>query len=144
VSVSLKRFQSERAPLTARQAPLGLRLKSDERASTIGHDAELFDLIVVDLPVFRDGRAFSTARLLRERYHYKGEIRASGHILPDQVLFLARCGVNSFDVKGDRRLDPYLEAFREYSVSYQPLRAGLGIAPALRQRSGALLAQAAE
>ena len=145
VIVSLKRFHAEREALIARKAPLGLRLKSDERAHAIGADAQRFALIVVELPVFRDGRAFSTARLLRERYGYTGEIRASGHILPDQVLFLARCGVNAFEVKPDTRLQPFSDAFREYSVSYQNPRSGHGIAPSLRLRSPAFgLAQAAE
>ena len=144
-TVSLKRWNAERETLIARNVPLGIRLKSDELAAAIGKDASYFALISVDMPAFRDGRAFSTARLLRERYGYTGEIRASGHILPDQVLFLARCGVNSFAPNKVLRAEPFLEALREYTVTYQNPRSARGAAPALRLRSANFcLAQAAE
>jgi uncharacterized protein (DUF934 family) len=145
VSVSLTRFQCERAALLGRGAPLGLRLRSEERAHMIGKDAENFALIAIEFPIFRDGRGFSSARLLRERYGYRGEIRAFGHILPDQVLFLMRCGVNSIEVKPQAKLQPFSDAAHEFSVAYQNPRSGRDIAPPLRLRShvGAL-AQAAE
>jgi len=136
IIVSLKRFKAERDQLLARHAPLGLRLKSEELAKEVGADAGRFALIVVEMPYFKDGRAFSTARLLRERFGYKGEIRASGHILPDQALFLARCGVNSIEVKPQTRLEPYAEAFKEYTVGYQDPRSSRASAPKLRLRPG--------
>jgi len=147
VTVSLERFRNERDALLARKAPLGVRLKSEQLASEIGKDAHRLAMIVVELPVFRDGRAFSTARVLREHYGYKGEIRATGHILPDQVLFLVRCGVNTIEVKPQTRLEPFANALREISVGYQRPRSGIGIAPSLRMRASApvfSLAQAAE
>jgi uncharacterized protein (DUF934 family) len=145
VIVSLKRFKAEREALLERGAPLGVRLKSEELAKEIGADANRLALIVVELPYFKDGRAFSTARLLRERYGYKGEIRATGHILPDQAFFLARCGVNSIEVKPQTRLEPFADAFREYSVGYQNPRSARDTAPGLRLRPSAFaLAQAAE
>jgi uncharacterized protein (DUF934 family) len=147
VTVSLARFAAERDALLARKAPLGVRLKSEDRGHTIGPDARHFALIVLELPVYRDGRAFSVARLLRERYGYTGEIRATGHILPDQALFLARCGVDSIEVKPHTRLEPFAHALREFTVGYQNPRAGNDIAPVLRMRSSApvfALAQAAE
>ena len=145
VIVSLKRFRAERDVLLGRRGPVGVRLKSDELAKELGADASRFALIVVELPYFKDGRAFSTARLLRERYGYKGEIRASGHILPDQAFFLARCGVNSLEVKPQTRLEPFANAFRDYSVGYQDPRSSRGTAPSLRFRPSAYAqAQAAE
>ncbi len=145
VTVSLKRYNADRDQLLARKAPLGVRLKAEELAKEIGADAASFALIIVELPYFKDGRAFSTARLLRERYGYRGEIRATGHILPDQAFFLARCGVNSLEVKPQTRLEPYAEAFREFTVGYQNPRSSRGTAPALRMRPGAHApAQAAE
>jgi uncharacterized protein (DUF934 family) len=145
ITVSLKRFHAEREVLTARSAPIGLRLTPEDRAHHVGNIAKHFALIVVEMPVFRDGRAFSQARLLRERYGYTGEIRAVGHVLPDQALFLARCGVNTIEVKPQTRLGPFAEALNEYSVGYQGSRAGKGVAPQLRTRPRApALAQAAE
>jgi uncharacterized protein (DUF934 family) len=137
IIVSLKRFKAERDALLMRAAPLGVRLKSEELAKEIGAEANRLALIVVELPYFKDGRAFSTARLLRERYGYKGEIRANGHILPDQVFFLARCGVTSIEVKPQTRLEPFAEAFREFSVGYQNPRSSRGTAPGLRLRPSA-------
>ena len=145
VTVSLKRFKNERDQLLTRDAPLGVRLKSEELAKEIGADANRLTMIVVELPYFKDGRAFSTARLLRERYGYKGEIRAAGHILPDQTFFLARCGVNSIEVKPQTRLEPFAAAFKEFSVGYQNPRSAHDTAPSLRLRPSAHgLAQAAE
>ena len=145
VTVSLKRFHAEHQALVARLAPIGLRLKPDERAHHVGAIANKFALIVLEMPYFKDGRAFSQARLLRERYGYKGEIRATGHILPDQAFFLARCGVNSIEVKPQTRLEPFADAFREFSVGYQSPRSARGTAPALRLRPNAFAqAQAAE
>lgn len=145
VTVSLKRFKAERDALLARKAPIGVRLKSEELAKEIGADAKRLALVVVELPFFKDGRAFSTARLLRERYGYEGEIRATGHILPDQAFFLARCGVNTIEVKPQTRLEPFADAFKEFSVGYQSPRSSQGTAPRLRLRaSAAPLRQAAE
>jgi uncharacterized protein (DUF934 family) len=151
VTVSLARFEKERDALVCREGPLGVRLKSEELAHRIGDDALQFDLIMLELPSYRDGRAFSAARRLRERYGFDGEIRAFGHVLPDQALFLMRCGVNSIEVKPQTRLEPFAAALREITVAYQPTRAGTGIAPALRMRTAApastpepALAQAAE
>ena len=145
VIVSLKRFHAEHQALESRLAPIGLRLKPDEAAHHVGAIAGKFALIVVEMPYFKDGRAFSQARLLRERYGYKGEIRATGHILPDQAFFLARCGVNSIEVKPQTRLEPFADALREYSVGYQNPRSSRGTAPRLRLRPSAFAqVQAAE
>ena len=96
--VSKARFTAERNALAARNAPLGLILRSGETLDGLEDDLERFSLIVLDIPKYTDGRAYSTARLLRERYEYLGELRASGDVLRDQIMFLHRVGFNSFDV----------------------------------------------
>ena len=96
--VSLKRFQAERDLLLGRGEKLGLRLDASESPELIGDDVHKIALIVLHVPYFRDGRAYSWARLLRTRLGYKGEIRVSGHVLRDQVAFFARVGVDSFDL----------------------------------------------
>jgi uncharacterized protein (DUF934 family) len=96
--VSKARFIAEREALTARNAPLGLLLRSGENLDGVESDLERFGLIVLDIPKYTDGRSYSTARLLRERYKYAGELRASGDVLRDQIMFLHRVGFDSFDV----------------------------------------------
>jgi uncharacterized protein (DUF934 family) len=96
--VSKARFLAERDALTARNALLGLILRSGETLDGLENDIDRFRLIVLDIPRYTDGRAYSTARLLRERYKYAGELRASGDVLRDQIIFLHRVGFDSFDV----------------------------------------------
>jgi uncharacterized protein (DUF934 family) len=96
--VSKARFVAERDMLTGRNAPLGLILRSGETLDGLEDDLERFALIVLDIPKYTDGRSYSTARLLRERYKYPGELRASGDVLRDQIMFLHRVGFDSFDV----------------------------------------------
>lgn len=142
ILVSLARLKRDRAAIAARGAPAGLALQSHERARELGEDAGLFGLVELHLPKFRDGRAFSAARLLRERYGFRGTIRAAGHILPDQALFLARCGVNEILLAGASRLGAFAAAMRAYSVAMQPTGSSW---PSLRRRPAApSFAQAAE
>ena len=75
---------------------IGVWLDSDEAAELIGDEANHFAVIGVNFPGFMDGRPFSTARLLRERYGFKGELRATGNFIRDQLCYLRRCGVNAF------------------------------------------------
>lgn len=75
---------------------IGVWLDSDDGAELIGADANRFAVIGVNFPVFMDGRAFSTARLLRERFGFTGELRAVGNFMRDQLCYLRRCGVNAF------------------------------------------------
>jgi uncharacterized protein (DUF934 family) len=96
--VSKARFLAERDTLGARNAPLGLLLRSGEALDGLEDDIGRFQLIVLDIPRYTDGRSYSTARLLRERYKYTGELRASGDVLRDQIMFLHRVGFDAFDV----------------------------------------------
>jgi uncharacterized protein (DUF934 family) len=118
--VSLARFQKEREDLLAWGEKLGLRLEASESPELIGPDVHKLALILLQVPYFRDGRAFSWARLLRTRLGYKGEIRVTGHVLKDQVAFFTRVGVDSFDLpRPVTEVD--VEAVRaEISQVYQP------------------------
>jgi uncharacterized protein (DUF934 family) len=98
VTVSFTRFRKERDLLLARADPLGLRLEASETPESVGADVYRFALIVLNVPYFRDGRAFSWARLLRTRLGYQGEIRVTGHVLKDQIAFYMRVGVDSFEL----------------------------------------------
>ena len=118
--VSLARWQNQRAALALRQAPLGVRLRSGDAAAEIAVDLGHFALVVLEFPKFNDGRGFSSARLLRERYRFKGEIRAAGHLIRDQLQFLARCGVDSRDAPAESWAEKWRIAQAEISVVYQP------------------------
>ena len=98
---------------------LGLWLESDEDPVLIADSLAAFSVIAVNFPQFTDGRGYSTARLLRERYGWKGELRAIGDIQRDQLYFLSRCGFDSFLLNDD--LDPQeaLTAFNDFSEAYQ-------------------------
>ena len=120
VIVSLTRFQKERGALLARNAPLGVILKSAESPESIGEDVHRLSLVVLEFPVFRDGRAFSWARMLRERMTFAGEIRAAGHFLYDQIAFMHRTGINAFVVPEHITLDLFHRALSEMTNVYQP------------------------
>ncbi len=99
-----------------------LAISNDARLDALaGRDAAAlnrFDVVILDFPTFKDGRAYSQARLLRERFGYAGELRARGHVLRDQILFMARCGFDAFDFHGND-IGGLEEALREFSFVYQ-------------------------
>jgi len=84
------------------------------------------------IPKFRDGRAYRQARLLRERYGYRCELRATGDVLRDQFQFLVRAGFDAFEVKKPADARVFAESVARYSVFYQP--SADGRSPALRRR----------
>ncbi len=120
VIVSLARWQRERAELLARGGPLGVRLPNTADLAELVADLPLLEVVALEFPKFSDGRAYSQARLLRERHGYRGEIRAVGDVLRDQLFFMARCGFDAFEPRADRSLEDALMAFGEFSASYQP------------------------
>ena len=132
VIVSGKRFLAEADALIRRDGSLGVLWPNDRRVAELepwlGHLA----LIALVFPKFRDGRAYSQARLLRERYSYRGELRATGDVLRDQFQFLLRAGFDSFEVKKPTDAHVFAETAARYSVFYQP--SADGRLPALRQR----------
>jgi len=98
------------------------------RDGSLGHLA----LVALKFPKFRDGRAYSQARLLRETYRFRGTLRATGDVLRDQFHFLIRAGFDSFEVKKPADAHAFAEAANRYSVVYQP--SADGRTPALRRR----------
>jgi uncharacterized protein (DUF934 family) len=91
---------------------------TDEPQPLTPHLAHL-RLIVVDFPKLGDGRGYSQARLLRQRLHYRGELRARGVLKRDQLFFLARCGFDSFQLDENENLEAALAGFSTFSVAYQ-------------------------
>ena len=92
-------WQAQRAAILARPHEVGVWLDSHEGPETIADNLAHFAVIGVNFPKFADGRGYSTARLLRERFAYTGEIRALGDVLQDQLFLLKRCGFDAFAVR---------------------------------------------
>jgi uncharacterized protein (DUF934 family) len=136
VIVSLEQWQKNRDALLARGTPLGLRLHSDQSPDAIADDVQRFALIALEFPKFRDGRAYSYARLLRERYGFKAELRAVGDVLMEQLFFMVRTGFDAFDVQ--QSPDPvaaFETALKDFTVWYQPTGDGRPTAMQLRRRT---------
>ena len=132
VIVSAKRFLADAAALVRRDGSLGVAWPNDKRVAELepwlGHLA----LVVLVFPKFKDGRAYSQARLLRETCGFGGTLRAAGDVLRDQFHFLVRAGFDSFEVKKDADARAFAEVLARYSVYYQD--GADGREPALRRR----------
>ena len=105
--------------ILAGKQPVGIWLESNEGPETIANDLAHFTVIGVNFPKFADGRGYSTARLLRERFAYTGEIRALGDVLRDQLFLLKRCGFDAFAVRQDKDIEAALAGLTAFSESYQ-------------------------
>lgn len=118
-TVSFARWQAERENLRQAEGTVGVRLKGGDELASIALDLPRLEPVVVEFPTLADGRAFSLARLLRERFGYAGEIRAHGDFIRDQVYFLARVGINAFEPVEGTDLEKLLPALDDFSVNYQ-------------------------
>ena len=120
VIVPWARWLRDHASLEGRPGRLGVRIPSDTKVEDIAVHAPAFPVIAIEFPRFVDGRGYSIARLLRERFGYRGELRAVGNVLHDQVLAMARCGFTALEVDPSKKLEDVLPAFDDFSVRYQP------------------------
>lgn len=105
--------------LKARDGGLGVWLNSDEEVEDIADDLEHFQVVALNFPVFSDGRSYSNARLLRDRYDYKGEVRAIGDVLRDQLFLMKRCGFDAYVIREDRNAEEALQSLKDFSEVYQ-------------------------
>jgi uncharacterized protein (DUF934 family) len=119
VIVPLNVWNAQKDVLAARKSEIGVWLNSDELADELGADATGFQIVAINFPGFMDGRGFTAARLLRDRFGFAGELRAIGHVIRDQLFFLQRCGFNSFMLGNDTDLETALESFSDFTETYQ-------------------------
>ncbi len=117
--VPLSLWREHGHALQARDGGLGVWLDSDEEAEELVDDVHKFQVIALNFPAFTDGRSYSNARLLRDRYGYKGELRAIGDVLRDQLFYMSRCGFDAFAVRADKDPHEALEGLKDFSVTYQ-------------------------
>jgi uncharacterized protein (DUF934 family) len=120
IIVTAERFLANAAELTAREAPVGVLWPNNRKVAELEPWLSRLALVGLVFPKFRDGRAYSQARLLRERYGFRGELRATGEILRDQFLFLIRAGFDSLEVTKAADAEAFAAAVSTYSVFYQP------------------------
>lgn len=119
ISVSVARWKKDQNLLLKREGQLGIRIQPSDSIEVIAGDLDMFDLIELDFPTLADGRLFTHAWLLRERYAYQGEIRATGDYLADQVFYLSRVGVNAFAAEKQQDCSLILDNMHDFSVNYQ-------------------------
>ncbi|MDE1173842.1 MAG: DUF934 domain-containing protein [Parvibaculaceae bacterium] len=137
VIVSLERWQRESNELTASGRPLGVQLKSGQDPSEIARDLDKLSLVGLEFPAYRNGRAYSYASLLRQRYGFKGEVRAVGNVLRDQFLNMIRCGFDALEVADNITPAIYAEMTGEFTHAYQTAADGRPAVMSLRQRLAA-------
>jgi len=118
VIVPLALWIAEHAALAVR-GYVGVWLKPSDDPDALAVDIATLPLIAVDFPQFSDGRGYSTARLLRHKYAFAGELRAIGDILRDQLYYLQQCGFNAFAVRADRDIGDALKGLGDFSDGYQ-------------------------
>jgi uncharacterized protein (DUF934 family) len=132
VIVPAARFLADADEILRREAPTGVEWPNNRKVAELEPYLGRLAVIVLTFPNFKDGRGYSQARLLRERYGFLGELRAAGQILRDQFLFLARAGFDALEVAKPGDAEAFAAALARYTVFYQD--AGDDRAPALRRR----------
>ena len=132
VIVSGARFLADAEALTQRVEAVGVVWPNNRPIAELAPYLNRLALVALVFPGFRDGRAYSQARILRERYGFGGELRATGQVLRDQFLFLLRAGFDSFEVKKQADAEAFMQTAKRYSVFYQPT--GDGRITALHRR----------
>ena len=131
--IPFDQWQPQRAAWLARGSLLGVVLQPADEPERLLPDLRHFALIAAQFPGPGEGRGYSHARLLRERWNFRGEMRAVGYVRRDQVFFLARCGFNSFELDEDE-LEAARSALSTFSAAYQPANdAGLALNLAVKQ-----------
>jgi uncharacterized protein (DUF934 family) len=119
VLLPLAVWLARKAEIISRGGLIGVWLESNEDPQAIAGDLENFAVIGVNFPKFTDGRSYSSARLLRERYGYKGEIRALGDVLQDQLFFMKRCGIDAYALLEGKNIEQALAGLLDFSETYQ-------------------------
>jgi uncharacterized protein (DUF934 family) len=137
VIVTAARFFADNAALMDRQAPVGIIWPNNKNVAELAPFLDRIAAVALVFPNFKDGRAYTQARILRERYGWRSELRATGQILRDQFVFLVRAGFDALDVKKDADAEAFAAALARYTVFYQPT--GEGRTPAARLRADKVL-----
>ncbi len=132
VILTFDQWRSNELAWRAAPGRLGVILSPAHKIEQLAPDLTRFDLVGAEFSGPSEGRGYTQGRLLRERYGWRGELRATGYVRRDQVFFLARCGFNSFELP-DSDLNAAAAAFSTFTARYQPSN-DLGLALKLQHR----------
>jgi uncharacterized protein (DUF934 family) len=130
--LSLARFQAEGEGLLSEGRRIGVKLEADQEVEALAYDLPRLSVVALDFPKFGDGRSYSNARLLRERYGFKGQIRAVGDVLREQAGFMLRVGFDAFEPADGAGSNEWQAATQRYRHVFQ--RASDGRAPVYLER----------
>lgn len=120
ILISAVRFLADPEALSRREGKIGVIWPNNRDVANLAVYLDRLAVVALVFPTFRDGRAYSQARLLRERHGYRGELRATGQVLRDQFVFMMRAGFDAFEVAKDSDAGVFASAAKRYSVFYQP------------------------
>ena len=132
ILISAARFLEDPEGFSRRVGRLGVIWPNNRDLDDLVAYLGRLAVVALVFPTFRDGRAYSQARLLRERHNYRGELRATGQVLRDQFVFMLRAGFDAFEVRKDSDAETFAATAKRYSVFYQPT--GDGRLSALHRR----------
>jgi uncharacterized protein (DUF934 family) len=132
ILISAARFLEDAEALSSRPGRTGVSWPNNRDLDDLVPYLGRLAAVALVFPTFRDGRAYSQARLLRERHGFKGELRATGQVLRDQFIFMLRAGFDTFEVKKQSDAEAFAATVKRYSVFYQPT--GDGRITALHRR----------
>jgi uncharacterized protein (DUF934 family) len=132
ILIPAARFLDDAEALSSRRGSTGVIWPNNRAVDDLVPYLDRLAMVALMFPTFRDGRAYSQARLLRERYGFRGELRATGQVLRDQFVFMLRAGFDVFEVKKESDAEAFATAAKRYSVFYQPT--GDGRVTALHRR----------
>ena len=119
ILVSLGRWLSQAESLRSHNGKVGVLVQPDDDVLTLAGTLDGAGLVAIAFPKFTDGRGYSSARLLRDRLGYTGELRAVGHVLPDQVFYMRRVGFDALELADGKSADTAIAQLDEFSVTYQ-------------------------
>lgn len=140
-TVSIGRWYRERRNLLTYveriDLALGVRLGMDSDPAGLAGDIERFTLIVIEIPESADGRFFSIAARVREHLRYRGELRVTGDIAPDQLSFMQRCGINAFEIPDDVDIGRFIRRYERFYQSSGPMTTTDTLIGSVRRRSAA-------
>jgi uncharacterized protein (DUF934 family) len=132
VILTAARLLASAAAIFTRDTPVGVIWPNNKNLTDLAPLLDRLAVVALVFPNFKDGRAYSQARLLRERYGFRGELRATGQVLRDQFVFLVRAGFDALEVTKPGDVEAFASALARYTVFYQPTGAGRATAAQLR------------
>ncbi len=117
--IPLGYWLDNRDRLSRHEGKIAVCLNGDDNLEGLSDSLHTFELIALEFPNFKDGRSYSHARLLRDRFNFRGELRAVGDVLRDQLFFMQRCGIDSFQLNEDKSPEDAIKGLSDFTVKYQ-------------------------